>query len=106
MKGLQTVSLGLSGRKFDHTFLVCPLPTEAAGVLGTDFLEGRSAHINFEDGKMSFNDTVKDKRARGDTLSELRVLTVFAPSKKGHSPQPMWQTEERKDEWVQESLII
>ena len=106
VKGRQTVSLGLGGRKFDHKFLVCPLPTEAAGVLGTDFLEGRSAHINFEDGKMSFNDTVKDKRARGDTLSELRVLTVFAPSKKGHSPQPMWQMEERKDEWVQESLII
>ena len=46
VKGRQTVSLGLGGRKFDHTFLGCPLPTEAAGLLGTDFLEGRSAHIN------------------------------------------------------------
>ena len=45
MKGRQPVSLGLGGQKFDHTFLVCPLPTEAAGLLGTDFLEGRSAHI-------------------------------------------------------------
>ena len=44
VKSRQTVSLSLGGRKFDHTFLVCPLPTEAAGLLGTDFLEGRGAH--------------------------------------------------------------
>ena len=48
VKGRQTVSLGLRGRMFDHTFLVCPLPMEAAGLLGTDFLEERAAHINFE----------------------------------------------------------
>ena len=106
VKGRQTVSMGLGGQKFDHTFLVFPLPTEAAGLIGIDFLEGRSAYINVEDGKMSFNDTVKDKRARGDKLSERRVLTVFTPGKEGHSPQPMWQTEERKDERVQESPKI
>jgi len=39
VKARQTVSLGLGSRNFDHTFLVCPLPTEAAGLLGTDFLE-------------------------------------------------------------------
>jgi len=63
VKGRQMVSLGLGGRKFYHKFLVCPLPTETAGLLGTDFLEGRSAHMNFEDGKMSFNGTFKDNRA-------------------------------------------
>ena len=31
VRGRQTVSVGLGGQKFDHTFLVCPLPTEAAG---------------------------------------------------------------------------
>ena len=41
VKGRQTVSLSLGERKFDHTSLVCPLPTEAAELLGTDFLEGR-----------------------------------------------------------------
>jgi len=44
VKVRQTVSLGKVGRKFDHTFLVFPLPAEAAGLLGTDFVEGRSAH--------------------------------------------------------------
>jgi len=88
VKGRQTVSLGLGGRKFNHTCLVCTLPTEAAGLLGTHFLERRSAHINFK-----------------DKLSECRVLTVFTPGKEGHSPQPMWQTEERKDERVLESPL-
>jgi len=45
VKGRQTVSLGLGGRNFDHTFLMCPLPAAAAELLGTAFLEGRSAHI-------------------------------------------------------------
>ena len=106
VKGRQTVSLGLGDRKFDHTFLVGPLPTEVAGLLGSDFLEGRSAHLNFEDCKMSFNDTVKNNRAQGDTFVERRVLTVFTPLKEGHSPQPMRQTEETKDERVLESPKI
>jgi len=38
MKSRQTFSLGLGDRNFDHKFLVCPLPTEAGGLLGTDFL--------------------------------------------------------------------
>jgi len=94
VKGRQTVSLSLGGRKFDHTFLVCPLPTEAAGLRGTDFLEGRGAHINFENRKMSFNDTVKDDRA-SDELRQRRVLSVFTSSKEGHSPQPMRRKEGR-----------
>ena len=49
---------------------------------------------------MSFNDTVKDNREQGDTFGERRVLTLFTPSKEGHSPQPMRQTEETKDELV------
>ena len=35
VRGRQTVSIGLGGRKFDHTFLVFPLPAEAAGQLGS-----------------------------------------------------------------------
>ena len=106
VKGRQTVSLGLGGRKFYHTFLVCPLPTEAAGLLGTDLLEGRSAHINFEDGKMSLNDAVKDNRAQGDKFGERRVLAVFTSGKEGQSPQLMRQTEETKDERFLESPKI
>ena len=84
---------------------MCPLPTETAGLLGNDFLD-RRAHINFEDGKMSFNDTVKDNRDQGDKFGERRVLKVFTPGKEGHSPQPMRQTEKTKDERVLESIKI
>ena len=77
MKGRHVVSLGLGVRKFDHTFLVCPLPTEAAVLLIIDFIEGRNAHIKFEDSKMSFNNTIKDNRAKGDTFGERRVVRVM-----------------------------
>jgi len=103
VKGRLTVSLGLVGRKLDHTFLVCPLRTEAAGLLGTDCLEERGAHINFENGEMSFNDAAPDSRAHGDVNRERRVLTIFTSGIEGHSPQPMLRTEERRDELVSNS---
>jgi len=103
LKGRQTVSLGLGGRKFDHTFLVCPLPTEAAGLLGTDCLEERGAHISFENGEISLNDAARDSREHGDVNRERRVLTIFTSGKEGHSPQSMLRTEERMDERVSNS---
>jgi len=33
IRGQQHVSFVLDGRKFDHTFLVCPIPTEADGLV-------------------------------------------------------------------------
>ena len=81
VKGRQTVSLGLGGRKFDHIILVCPLPTEAAGLLDTDFLEERGANINFENGKMPFNDTVRESRAHCEASRKRRVLTIFTLGK-------------------------
>ena len=38
IKGQQTVSFVVDGREITHTFLVCSLPSDAAGLLGTDFL--------------------------------------------------------------------
>ena len=38
IKGQQRVSFEL-GRQFVHPFLVCPIPTGAAGLLGMDYLE-------------------------------------------------------------------
>jgi hypothetical protein len=56
VKGLQTVTLSLTRREYTHTFLVCSHPTEAAGLLGTDFLENSGDVIDFECGKMSLTD--------------------------------------------------
>ena len=37
IKGQQSVSFKLNGREYNHTFLACSLPTDAASLLGTDF---------------------------------------------------------------------
>jgi len=42
VKGQQLVSFVLGGRKFSHTFLVCPLPTETDGLFGR--LPGKDWH--------------------------------------------------------------
>jgi len=46
IKGRQAVSFQLNGREFKHTFLVCSLPTEAAGIRGTDFMTQAGVMIN------------------------------------------------------------
>ena len=43
IKGLQSVTFKLNGREFTHAFLVGALPTDTAGLLGTDFLEKAGA---------------------------------------------------------------
>ena len=39
IKVLESASFSLNGREYTHAFLVSSLPTEAAGLLGTDYLE-------------------------------------------------------------------
>ena len=43
IKGLQSVTFTLNEREFTHAFLLCSLPTDAADLLGTDFLEKAGA---------------------------------------------------------------
>jgi len=59
VKDLQKVIFLLNRREYTHTFLVCSLPTEAAGLLGTDFLEKFGAVIDFEKWKISLVDMVR-----------------------------------------------
>jgi len=101
VKGRQAASLGLGGRKFGHTFLVCPLPTEAAGLLGTDFLEEVPTYIL----RMARCRLMTPPETSEHTAirSERRVLTIFTSRKEGHSPQPMLRTEDRRDERVSNS---
>jgi len=47
-----------------------------------------------------------EKQGNAISGNECRVLTVFTPGKGGHSPQPMRQTEETKEERVLESPKI
>ena len=85
----------LGGRKFHHLFLVCPLPTEAAGLLGTDFLTEIGAEINLEHGKMSLTFVNKAPRVFRVTRPKCASLNVFTEDTAGRSPQPMRREESR-----------
>ena len=89
VKGRQLVSFTLGGRKFDHKFLVCTLPTEAAGLIGTDFLERTGAEIKIECGRMALaaigeapvaNSELQGKRAALTVFSEVQVVRGMRPT--------------------------
>ena len=88
VKGRQYVSLEIGGSKFHHPFLVCSLPTEVAGLLGTDFLVEHGAAINLHCNKMSLDDVNLSARASSESPTKCTALTVFTKGKKRHSRQP------------------
>ena len=98
IKGHQLVSVRCNGSEIDHTFLVCSLPTDAAGLLGCDFLEKVCAVINFERGKMLLTDDTATSRARAEPSNRPEVFTVFTWGKEGPSPQPNWRQTKQTDE--------
>ena len=57
IRGQQTVNVVLNVREFTHSFLVCSLPTAAAGLIGTDFMNQLGTVIDFECGKMTLTST-------------------------------------------------
>jgi hypothetical protein len=77
IKGRHCVNFEFGGSKFSHTFFVCALPTDAAGPLITDFMEGVCAIINFESGKMSLTKAAAIPRARVESPTDPTALTVF-----------------------------
>jgi len=77
---------------------VCSLLTEAAGQLGTDFLNEAGASVDFGCGKMSLADTGKAPRACKVPPTRGAALTLFTEGKKGHSPQPCLREAWHKDD--------
>jgi len=83
---------------------VCSLPTDAAGLLGTDFFEKTGAVINFECGKMSLTDIDQVSRVYSVPPVEHASLTAFAEGKVRHSPQPSKTETRHTDEQFSSSL--
>jgi len=77
VKGLWTATFLLNRREYTNTFLVCSLPTEAAGLLGTDFLEKLGAVIDFECGKMSLADIGRASQVYSVPPAKHTAHTVF-----------------------------
>jgi hypothetical protein len=81
VRGQQTISFTIGGREFKHKFLVCSLPTEAASLLGTDFMNETSAKIDFQCGKMSLTDIGRAPLVHTQLSTERAALTVFDQGK-------------------------
>ena len=56
----ESVTFRLNGREFTHS--LCPLPTKAAGLLGTDYLDRLGAIVDFECGELSLTGVDKTLR--------------------------------------------
>jgi hypothetical protein len=95
IKGLQSVNFSLNGREYTHAFLVCSLPTEEAGLLGTDFLEKTGALVEFEHAKISITEMGAAPRVCGVSPSRHIALPVFTEGKAGRIPQLKQQETQR-----------
>jgi len=95
IKGLQSVIFTLNEREFTHAFLVCTLPADAAGLLGTDFFEKAGAIIDSECNKMSFNGIGNVPRVLSVPRAGHAALAIFTGRKAGRSSQ-FSQKEERQ----------
>ena len=100
IKGHQSVSLRWNGCEMKHSFLVCLLPTDAAGLVGADFMEKTGATINFECSKVTLTSTNQAPQAHIATPTGQLALTVFPGSKDGRNPQTSKREAWRMDEQV------
>ena len=87
IKGVQSLTFMLNGREFTHAFLVCTVPTDAAGLLGTAFFEKAGAIIDFECNKMSLTGIGNVPRVLSVAHAVHSALTIFTESKAGRSSQ-------------------
>jgi hypothetical protein len=96
VRGKQFVTFLLVGKTFKHTFLVCPLPTESDGILGSDFLDKAGAVINLYVKRLSPSSNVGTRDPYVAKCAQHTALTVF-PKEGGRSKEPPGQKEERKN---------
>jgi hypothetical protein len=77
VKGRQDVSLEIGGREFHHPFLVCSLPTDAAGLIGTDFLLENGVALDLQCNKISSVDVDSTTRTCNDTPTGCKALSFY-----------------------------
>jgi hypothetical protein len=86
VKEQQSVTvLLLNGSEFTHSFLVCSLPTQTAGLLGSNLLGRIGAHIDFESGQLAFSDVNESPCVCNAVSSEHIAHTVFSEAKSSRS---------------------
>jgi hypothetical protein len=96
IRGQQSVSFVINGCEFNHTFLICTLPTEAAVLVGTDFMASLGAVTDFEGSKMVLPTQHKVPQVYSVPPTGHKALTVF--SRGGPSPKFREREAKRMDE--------
>ena len=84
-----------------HIFLVCQLPTDAADLLGANFLEEAAAIVRFERCELLIPEGRHFLQARDDALEERTAFAVFTKSEEESSPQPLHQGPRQSVEQIQ-----
>jgi hypothetical protein len=87
IKGRQSVSFEFDKYRFEHEFLVCSLPTAAAGLLGADWMAKAGAIIDFDCGKMILRGDPSVSTVCNVTPTGHNALTIFMQGKEGRSLQ-------------------
>ena len=85
--GQQQLSFTLGGQRLNHPFLICPLPTETAVLLGMDFLEKSGAEISFKDRILTWSGKPEALKESPGTRMKHTALTVFTQVKARHRPR-------------------
>lgn len=73
--------------------MVCPLPTEAAGIMGIDFLDMTGAEISLECVRMALAAIGEATSTNSISQAKCAALTAFTEGKAGSRPQPTGQEE-------------
>ena len=97
VKERQSLSFELGGQEFHHSFVVCSLPTEAAGILGTHFLKKSGGVIDLDRNKITFFETSVTPRVCSEKRKGRGALTVFSKVKRDTALTPATQKSQHKN---------
>jgi len=86
VKNLQKNTFVLNTPEYTNTFLLCSVTTEAAGLLGTNFLEQLGAVIQFERGKISLAHIRMVPQQYSVSPAKYRAHTIFIKDKARRIP--------------------
>ena len=81
----------INERVYNHKFFIFTVPTKAAGLLGTVFMEEAGDFIDFKGRKITFSDMGVALRAHSDRSTEGTGVTIFLPGKAGTALNP-WKS--------------
>jgi hypothetical protein len=87
IRGQQSVCFVLNSHEFEHSFLVCTLPTQAAGLIGTDFMATVRAVLDFERNQMVLPARYKVPRVYNVLPAAHKAFSIFSGGQDGRSPQ-------------------